>query len=73
MRNRSERKLETTHERYYQLKKEAGMTSHDAVLSCARFWEPRRLVMVGPWIQMWWVFCLLRWVGNDTHGRVYAG
>lgn len=22
------------------LKKEAGMTSHDAVLNCVRFWEP---------------------------------
>lgn len=42
------------------LKKEAGMTSHDAVLNCVRFWEPRKLVMVEPWIRMWWVFCRLR-------------
>ena len=35
------------------LKKEAGMTSHDAVFKLRKILgTKRKLVMVGPWIQM---------------------
>ena len=55
------------------LKKEAGMTSHDAVFKLRKILGTKKIGLVGPWIRM--VVGVLPHCGwqGDTHGRVYAG
>lgn len=42
------------------LKKEAGMTSHDAVFKLRKILGTKKSVMVVLWTQMWWVSCPLQ-------------